>query len=158
MTREVGRELGADCTVGTVCTGDLTPDCAILGSLCVCVLCLVDVCDALTKVEVRFSLGVHLVNLEDCGVGLGVRLATGVCLDDCLDVQLDLLDHLFLWGERVEEWESRGDQLIRCEVIEFCVVGMALDLVSLGFNLINGVESESGGICDKTQIKTLSVR
>lgn len=61
----------------------------------------------------------------------------------------------------VKEWRSGrvgGDQLIRCEVIEFCVVGMALDLVSLGFNLINGVESESGGICDKTQIKTLSVR
>lgn len=94
LTREVGCKLGADCTVGTVCTGDLTPDCTVLGTLGVTVLDLVDVSNALTKVETGIFLGLDVFELKDSSVGLGVCLVTGVCLDNTLDVELDLFNHL----------------------------------------------------------------
>lgn len=93
MTWEVGSKLGTDSAVGTVCTGDLTPDCTELGTLGVTVLDCIDISNALTEVELGVFLGVDVCKLKDCSVGLGMCLVTGVCLDNTLDVELDLLDH-----------------------------------------------------------------
>ena len=122
LTWEVGSELGTDSTVGTVCTGDLTPDCTELGTLGVTVLDCVDISNALTEVKLGVFLGLDVFELEDCSVGLGVCLVTSVCLDNTLDVELDLFNHSGWVG-----WGYGG-----IVGVELCCWGMGSGLVLRG--------------------------
>lgn len=87
---QVLSELGPDDTYTAMGTGDLAPDYAIQATL-LHGLCLVNICQSLSEVEVSLPLGLHASNLDQSSVVVLGGLSTLVAQELSCDVKSNTL-------------------------------------------------------------------
>ena len=83
---QVLSELGPDNSYTSVGTGDLAPDYAKIATLLQS-LCLVNICQSLSKIKVGLSLGLNSLDLDEGSVVVLVSFATLVAKEVSTDVE-----------------------------------------------------------------------